>query len=91
MKTLHEQCILKHVEGLEVADKVAKMKSWVYENASNMYLECLEDKSQKQAKALFAKMSPLDHVFAVLTCIDKGQANTLVSKDKLASSLFEHG
>ena len=91
MKTLHEQCILQHVQGLEVEDKVAKMKTWVRDYASNKYLECLEDTSQKQAKALFKKMSPLDHVIAVLACIDRGEASTVIKKDKLAAALFDYG
>ena len=67
------------------------MKRWVETHVLEFYMKCLEDPSQLKARTLMKKCSPLDHVFAVLACIEKREATTNERKDKLATVLFTYG
>ena len=60
------------------------MKRWVETYVANTYMACLEDTSQVEAKKMFDKCSNLDHVFAILTVLSKGEATSIAKKDKLA-------
>ena len=55
------------------------------------YMAALEDKNQIASQEIFERMSPIDHVFAVLKMIDEGADDTDEKKDALAKEMFDQG